>query len=351
MKHLFFVHSHITFLVANQYIIDNKINHDDCLFILCNRYPKLPEGYLFKNIILYPNDLFTEGITRVFQNNNVILGFKNIRLVESIINSYFNFDSFMFYTPNTNYDLHSVIATMQQCKGYYLVEEGTASYCPQKDLPRLVNSPSLLIIKWFLRPLLKRFYYLKTSNYATDNKKYLGTIASSERAFIDFSGKHILVSCPFIKVKLETIPDIILSIDASLFICMDYFPDRLYAKLFDYLVNVCDYKLIGYKFHPNYNSNPRIIDQYRNGLSKIFGNKAFEISDGYPLENIFCSYPIDFCSDNSSVGIYASNQGRKCLSYLYLVPYYYPETYYKRLFIDTLPQITKDSYSFILPNS
>lgn len=344
MKHLIVVHSHLSYLVINQYFLDRNIDPDDCLFIVNARYRHLPEGNHYTNFIFFPDELLPDGFKRVFHKNNIITGIKNIKYIENRINEFFHGDLFLMYLTTTSLDYLSALVTMKQCKGYYLMEEGSASYYRKTEIPKLYKGAAYGFA-FILSKILPRFFALKCSSFSYDNKYFLGTISTAENAFPDFPGVHIVINTPFTGIELDSVPDVILSIDSSLMISLgDFFPKELYEKIAVFFKNK-GYKGIAYKFHPKYFVFPELLAAYREGLTSVFGENIVELPESSQLENYFLSYPIDFCSDFSSVGIYASNFGRKCYSYRDLVMETYPDSTYDKDF--NIPKIVFGFYTKI----
>lgn len=218
MKHIFYVHSHITFLVSKQYILDKEINPDDCLFLCSRKYePSYKFQQIFKNIIRYPQDIF--GQKKDFSLlENICTGFKDISVIENIINSFCQNDTFILYTYSTNSHLCSVLVSMAKCKCYFIIEEGSSAYADNLTVKNLISKKNLLL-QSFLVHFIPRFYILKDHHLSTSSEKYKGTIATSEHAFFQMEGEHIVISNPFNREKLPYSPTAVLSIDASPYIC------------------------------------------------------------------------------------------------------------------------------------
>lgn len=313
MKHIFYVHSAITFFVAKQYIFERKISPKDCLFLLVRGY-RLPKEYLevFPNVISYPSGILNSGDTRIFQNNNPFKGISNIRVIEKKINQYFHTEAFTFYIPNTFALVTNIIATMKTCQAFYILEEGTASYIPFHLLPNHlvgIKRPIFLIVK----TLFNRFYALRGNAFGTYHPKFKGNISISEKAFADNDGEKIIVSSPFRQITLEIVPNAIWSIDASL---KTFFSIEDIENLFFYLRSIFKkkgYTKIAYKFHPDFYNSPDDLILFRTKIDEIFENLVYELPSSAVLEDILNSYEIDFYTDYSSVSIYA--QKGTCYSY------------------------------------
>ena len=321
MKHLFYVHSHITFLVSKQYIFDNGLNPDDCLFFCVREYlPPVSYRTLFKNIIAYPTEVLPNKYTRLLENHNIIIGYRNIRILENKINSFFNKSPFIFYVPNTNLDCSSAIITMSQCKHFFIIEEGDTAYVSKNIIPTSFKGIHLFFY-FFFRPLLYRFLAVKNWCFPYKHKKFHGTISMSSDAFYDAPGEKKVINIPFDKEELTVIPDAILSIDSSLLV---FFTKDIAIELFTKL-NIFfkkkGYTKVAYKFHPIFYSQ-NVIADYREIINNIFGELVYELPRESVIENILYTYPIDFYSDYSAIARYASFMGRKCWSYAkYLIPY------------------------------
>ena len=347
MKHVFIVFSNFHFLIAKQYVIDQNISIKDSVLIL-NRNMTFPKGYenIFSNIYNYPEDFFHGKSTRMLPSCNIIKGFSNIHKFENMLRDFIIDDDFIFYTSNTACsDYLSVLYTECRCKGYYLLEDGTASYIAYNNSPIVKNIFSTGVKKALfntvLNSLFKRFYYLRNNYVATENNKYTGTIASSENAFPDFPRKRIVISCPFnVEVSGETCYDAVLSIDNL----PQYFNygaiEELYSILNEHF-HKQGYKNKAYKFHPNFFSNINDYFLYKKLVINIFGNNMVEIERNVILENLLISSHAVLYSDFSSVGFYPAQYGVKCISYYSLLAHKnakYDNVYGK------IPEIVKHLY-------
>jgi len=344
MKHLFYVHSHITFLICKQYIIDNHINYQDCTFISLRSYC-LPQSLIKAGVstINYPQDVYEGKTTRVFQGFHLKKSYCNLKKLEKVINQHINNQPFAFYIPNTQAnDFVNVVVTMNNCSCYYLIEEGSASYTKISQLPKFQSGVSDIIYKWFLRPFLKRFYILRDNMYSTNYYKYVGTIASSSSAFPNYIGQHIIIQNPFEKEFLPFHPEIILSVDPLFFHFDIDYVEIIYQKLSSVLSSFD--KRIVYKFHPEFYKRPEILSQYTILLQKVFGTSIFELDQNIIIENILNTYHCNFYSDFSSIGIYGNILNCKCYSYANLAKGY-SNLYDEK--VSKLPKILRDSYIFL----
>lgn len=317
MKHLFYVHSHITFLVSKQYILDKGINPDDCLLLCSRNYvPRYEYQQIIKNIKKYPQEVWDSRKEDLSLLKNLFNGFHGLKVLEDFITAYCQQDEFFFYTFSTNSHMCSIMVTMKNCRGYYLIEEGASSYSDDAFIKKTVGKRNL-IFQSLLVHLFPRFYLLKNHHYSTASKKFKGVITTSEKALFQLKGEHIIISNPFGKQKLSYSPSIVLSVDASLHLC------QMNLEHIETIMNeICkfvSYKyknpIIAYKMHPMIVKEPSAIS-IRNVLLKAFENfRVEELPNDIAIEDVLNEYHCDFFSDWSSVAIYANQMGCKCYSY------------------------------------
>ena len=171
MKHIFHVHSHITFLVSKQYVVDKGINFDDCLF-LCSRdfKPGYEHQQLFKYITNYPQDVLRHNVEKCCFQKKIFHRLYKLHEIEDFILSFCNKDKFLFYTFSTYSHLCCIIVTMNKCSGYYLIEEGSSVYTDISKVKQLIGKKNLLL-QSFLAPLFPRFYLLKDHHFSTSSNK------------------------------------------------------------------------------------------------------------------------------------------------------------------------------------
>lgn len=317
MKHLFYVHSHITFLVSKQYVFDKRIDPDDCLLLCSRNYvPCYEYQQLFKNIRKYPQEVFDSRKEDLSLLKNFFNGFIGMHFLEDFIANYCQQDEFLFYTFSTNSHMCSIIVTMKKCMGYYLMEEGSSSYSDDKIIKKSLGKRNL-IFQSILVHIFPRFYLLKDHHFSTASKKYKGVIATSEKALCQLKGEHVIISNPFGKQELSYSPNIVLSVDASLHLC------QMNTEHIEAIMNeICQFvnhkyknPIIAYKMHPMIEKEP-FANSIRNILLKAFDNfRVEELPNDIAIEEVLNAYHCDFFSDWSSVAIYANQMGCKCYSY------------------------------------
>lgn len=350
MKHLFLVHSHITFVVSKQYVFDQGLEPKDCIFI-CSRNYILPIEYdsIFIQVINYPEDIFLSKEFDFLPKMNLLKGYHNIHILEKHLRSFTQGDAFFLYAMNTGTHLVCAIVTMPECYGYYLIEEGTSSYTERSELAKLYHKRAHEIVLQMLRFISKRLFIVKDHIFSYSTNYYLGTIATSQKAFPNYPKQKIIVSNPFEIIQLSQKPDVVLSVDAS-FILYNVPRDTVENVLIRIrnIINKENKSNVAYKFHPLYYKDLNTLTLFRDIINQIFGQSSFELPPTTVIENVLKTYNSDFYSDVSSVGIYATNFGIHCYSYAKIMVEMLPNSEYSdHIKIDNLPQIIKESYTFI----
>lgn len=334
MKHIFLVHSHITFFVVKQYIHDYHIAPCDCILFCCRGY-FLPQNYVgvFPLEIQYPKDVFAANKEDLSPFVNVLTNFRGKKRLERTILSYCNNEPFLFYPFYTASHLVSLIVSMPQCQGYYIIEEGTSAYLSKQELHAICPPPQ----KWYhhiLRSIFPKFYGLIDEVFSEKSPKYRGTLSFSNKAFSTMVGEHIVLSNPFEQSFLSYSPDIILSIDGSL--CLYAIDMDVIEKVYTHVEQFIRQqegreKVIAYKFHPMFLAREELQQKIRAIIHTVFQEYTIkELDKTISVENLLNTYHSDFYTDFSSVGIYKDLLKCNCYSYAAYMAHLLPNSaYYK----------------------
>lgn len=128
MKHLFYIHSHITFLIANSVIAHLKIAKNDVAIILGRGYTPYLTLQLFRTKALEEKQREIDNIAtyggRLFWLRNQATLLSIDRLVEELTEH----SPFVAYLPSNRNFLMQYLATHPNCSDLKLIEEGTMSY-------------------------------------------------------------------------------------------------------------------------------------------------------------------------------------------------------------------------------
>ena len=128
MKHVFCVHSHITYLASLGIIDFLKLNKDEIIVISTNY--DCPSGKIrIWNINPYKGNIIQKIHHRIKHFN---FG----RFLDNFINKKVDNDNFIAYLPDMSL-IGKLLVTNPKCKGFNFFEEGTASYIKYDNLDTL----------------------------------------------------------------------------------------------------------------------------------------------------------------------------------------------------------------------
>lgn len=291
MKHVFYVHSHITFAVALGVMKSEEIDASDAAFLSPKRYRKpIDDGFTF--IELPPQfESFNDSNPNPFFVAGKLKEFKKFLKTNDI-------KEYHSYIPHKYISGAKLLIGQEECLDYSFIEEGIASY--NSDLFKKSNQD----IKSWMKSIIYPWKKMGVSSYF--DEKYRIIYCTRESAFfslprrrivdaefwrlkfssqLDFKDSHIIALSPLTQLKEEL---------ASAYT----------ASLFDLLENIKG-KKIYYKPHP---------DQYNTGEEKFFDH-IFKKFDGIKLDRDFCleslqntACNMDFHFLNSSICLYLTSQ-------------------------------------------
>ena len=325
MKHIFGVSSHLTFYVAHRIIELNHLDRDVCLLFLTRNY-SLPDNFNTQ----YPHQVHTgynlanSKSGRVFAGANIFKTIQNIREFDALIDPFLQNDDFLYYTQVCSNDLTSLMATKKNCLGFYVIEDGLASYRDYN--PQTFTGIRYVVYKTLLNPLFHRIFACKNHFIASESTKFKGCIATLPFCFPLHQDKLQVIGLPYETIDLGFTPDALLSIDPLYM----HFPKedikRIYTELGQFIKGK-QYKTIAFKYHPNFFAvaNTEIRQFFEKTIRDIFGGDLVELDKSVVLENVLKTYRCDFFTDNSSVALYGSQMGAKCYTYKSLMRKYISE--------------------------
>ena len=322
MKHVFSVTSHLTFFIAKKTIEKRQLCNDDCILLLLRDYT-IPPAYnnLYATVSTSYNVDAKKG--RVFAGANFVKTSNNIKEFDSRIDPLLNNEDFIWYTSVCSNDICSLMVTKPNCKGFYVTEDGFASY---RDFnPQTFIGWRYLFYRLFLKPLWPRIFSAKNHFISSDHPKYLGCIATSKICFPLHQNNLITIGSPFETIDLGFVPDALLSIDPLFLFLSDDKVIDIYSQLSN-IIKKKGYNLMAYKYHPVFLSeaNKEHKEKYNKIIRDSFGNDIVELDKSVVLENVLQTYKCDFYTDNSSVAIYGSVTGAKCYTYIPILKGYVP---------------------------
>lgn len=318
MKHVFYVTSHLTFNITNKIVELDGINPQDTVLLLARDY-HIPEKFNAQ----YPNQIATSynisvSQGRVFAGANFCKTIKNIQFFDKLVDEQIKGEDFLWYASVCSNDICSLMVTKKNCKGFYIMEDGLASY---RDFnPQTFTGIRYWLYRLLLKPLFYRIFAVKNHFISDDSPKFIGCIATNSRCFPLHQHCLRIIGLPFENVELQEVPEAVLSVD-PLFLEIDEEATRkVYEQLAKY-VQSKGYHTIAYKYHPRFNaaSNRELKALYGNMLNQYFTIRLVELAPDVVIEGVLKNYKCDFYTANSSIAIYGSAAGANCYTYIPLL--------------------------------
>ncbi|MCQ2284707.1 MAG: alpha-2,8-polysialyltransferase family protein [Bacteroidales bacterium] len=321
MKHVFYVTSHLTFNIANKIVELDAISPDDCILLLAREY-QIPEKFN----ACYPHQIHTSynisvSQGRVFAGANIFKTRKNIQHFDSLVDEELLGEDFLWYASVCSNDVCSLMVTKKNCKGFFIIEDGLASY--RGFNPQTFTGIRYIVYKLVLKPFFRRIFEVKNHFISNDSPKFKGCIATNERCFPLHQDCLRIIGLPFEDIDLGFQPDAVLSVDPMFLFINEGQTKEVYGKLAAFIHDK-GYKSLAYKLHPRFNakSNAHLKATYLDMLNHSFSIPLIELAPDVVLESVLKSYRCDFYTSNSSVAIYGSAAGAQCFTYIPLLQSY-----------------------------
>lgn len=313
MKHLFLVHSHITYLVAMQVMKVKALAPEDCLILLDRGYqpaqPTCPSvAFPYQS---YPRDSF--ALSPLFWTN----WFKMLDL-DKWIEETTSGQHFQWYVPQSGMNFFYLITNHPLCKGFYFLEEGTAAYRDSSML-NSIKPPSALRQMLYWLNFRGRSPYQKAF-FDVSHPKYMGCFAMSEMAFAGFRNKTIVPN-PF--AGLQPLAEATCVLVLESLVAYQMLSEETYRailrKVFEH-AHASGIQSLHFK-GPTLKAD---FEDLQHRTLELFRQEAdarnihlTELPANFPLESLCASNSaVRFYLLTSSVGIYASMFGKEVVSHL-----------------------------------
>lgn len=302
MRHVFFVHSHITYLIARQIVAHERLSPADCLFLLLRGFAAPADCPVPAAAIEAVAVPLSPRIWQVWGR---------IAALDRRINELTAGADFTLYAPHTDNATVRLLYTHPRCRAISYVEEGSASYIPRERWRKPYSFANNV-----LRYVYSRGRYPELQHF---EDFYERAYCVSEHCFPGMSRKVVL-PMPFGNVRVEPDPtgQAVLVLDALVeFGLVEPAPMRQALHgLLDWLLAQGRRQVL-FKYHPVQAKDParrafyeqEIFGPYRDRLTFV------ELAPGVSLEDLAVSYPnVLFAILVSSVGLYAAFCGQRVVS-------------------------------------
>jgi len=351
MKHLFIIHSSITWLVTQKLIETEQLPLNECVILTDRRMP-VPKGQYniieISDIIL--SDLKAREATQIIKNQQ--LNRIALQAIDQIITSVCKKEEkYYIYLPHHRDLRYWAFTTHPQCAQFFYTEEGTMSYWGTRPHPTI---PQYTGWQWGAKRFiltLAHDWYLKgrapalPRSFHPDHPKYGGAFGLSELAFPGLSNVKVL-PLPFQHLPAwEHVQRVLVF---GPYVEFGEMPQEVRLKvtreLFNYYIEH-HIQNIYIKFHPSQYLNKHNMQQLKQLIEEYSDQIQFtEITQSVSLENIAYSSKADFYLITSSVAIYAVLCGSRVISYAQQVLKYHP-AFQKTL--DAVPKNVREKIKFI----
>ena len=300
MRHLFFVHSNITYLVARQVIRTQELPLADCGLLLARNFQPTDSPVATAPL---PNVLFPLTLA-VWRTR------RKIALVDAVIDELTHTEEFELYCPHTDNNLTRLAVTHPRCAGVSYIEEGMATYAVKG-----IGSKPFSVKHSVLGYALSGGRLPHLSFYEASYRRAYGI---HELAFPDLARKTV-VGLPF-GTAIGTPP-----LDDAQILVFDALIEQHVAtpqKLADTLLGLFErycaagVRQVYVKYHPMQAGNPALQVFYQELMARYAGQIEFrELPAAVVLEDVAYTYRnVTFTVIVSSVGFYARLCGQPVYS-------------------------------------
>jgi hypothetical protein len=187
VKHIFYIHSALNYIISKQIIKHFALNEADCVFL----YDRI-KPYLHETIRQYdfPHDPQPAhrsflAVPAFWKNWTKVKKFDK-RIAEISQNQ-----SFIFYGLFSISNFFYLMATHSLCNGYYFMEDGTASLNPNGHLDQQKQKSILRQIMYDLNFLGRNIPSIKAF-YDVSHTQFRGVLASCEFMFPGFPKRTVI---------------------------------------------------------------------------------------------------------------------------------------------------------------
>lgn len=302
MKHVFFIHSHITWLVSGGVIRHLGLASENVLFV-CSRGYAPPETVF--EVISFPDKPW-------LLTWRPHIWIRDRRELAQFVDRVARNKDFQWYLPHTGFSFFRAFIEHPHCRGFNLIEEGIGSYHTREGLATRVRRAPFSMPGWkgWLRSQWSRIWPPEMAD-----TRYIFAYGSTDEAFPGYERR--------VKVELvgRTQPsdeniDTVLVMDN--FLETGLVDERTFFRCLDELITLLANKgntTVHYKLHPGQHVDPRYTPRLRQMLrDNQYGVDFRELPASFCLELLAATRRPCFYIFISSVGYYAAVSGCRVYS-------------------------------------
>ncbi|WP_299825415.1 polysialyltransferase family glycosyltransferase [uncultured Pontibacter sp.] len=315
MKHLFYIHSTVTYFVALEVIKYKKLDKHACCLLLGRGFKQLYKfSEIKQSIVPFSHHLFDSfAVEKQLWN-----GWRKLRAFDDYVAQITNSDSFHLYTNQSGTSFIQLFISHRKCSGFSFLEEGMASFYPISKINNEICPAGYATSFYKLLKHLNYFGRLSQNPYFYD-EGYDKVYGISEAAFPEFRNKIILDNPFYNSEASNCINGHLIALDAlyEYGIVEKAVYVQAIEKMFLYFQKR-KVDQIYIKYHPEQYNNATHLQEIRNVVTRYKrGIKVIELSSTCSLELIAGNNlaDINFYVFLSSVGLYAGMCGKKANSF------------------------------------
>tara|TARA_B110000967_G_C18900429_1_gene574486 strand:- start:4126 stop:5136 length:1011 start_codon:yes stop_codon:yes gene_type:complete len=218
--HIFYIHSHITFVIAQLFILEHSIHKSKIRYITSRGY-KL-------NSDSYDITWFYSYLELASKFNKVFKLKQKIKAIDRDIRLLANNRVFCVYLPQFNHSLFQIIGTHNLCESLVLVEEGITSYKLDEKLYKASNTSGIK----FLSQLFSKRFILNNKHYnPLPEDKFKYAICMHKQCFPFIDKKRVITTNSDIISNYKSITE-----NGDIIFVLDSFKERTKTSDEDYLI-------------------------------------------------------------------------------------------------------------------
>ena len=312
MKHVFWIHSHTTFLTARGVIDKLKLRNRDIVYILARNYKcyNIDENiptYDMSEIIMSPR---LETRRRILEE---------IRILDNLIDEKIS-EAFTFYTPHLSSYAFQVVSTNKLCVDIKFIQEGIIDFCTggQVSQKNILFKMKQIYVNTMYRNLHRFWKCADWDDYRHGIKHASESFAITESLFSKADCKHTIVEWPkmTLPIKLE---------DNGIYFVFESLVEQRNIERYIFMEAI--EKLIK-KFAGEHNYvkfHPFQKDENKDYIKSLFPKNGFQVEqlpDNVPFEMILASQPhMKVCGFTTSLIFFAAlmpqHEAHICVPALY----------------------------------
>lgn len=332
MKHVFFLHSHVTWLVSLGVIRHHELAYKDILFV-CSRGYEPPVNEFESLQFPDRNWLSPWRPDKSAQDKQELA-----RFVDQVAQN----DDFYWYLPHTGFPFFLPFINHPHCLGFCLIEEGIGSYFTPEALKRSMQRTAACMPGW--KGWVYRLWYLLRPPELADNR-YLFVYGCTEDAFPGYARK---IKVDFVGAPLPPRDAIVSVLVFDNLVEAGLIDEISFGYCVDEILKILAQQgeqTIHYKLHPgqyiDQRYTPRLLERLE---CNPYGVKLIELPADYCLELLATTGQPKFYVFISSVGYYAAISGCRVYSMASRLADY--NSRYKIL-METIPPVMSQRITFI----